>query len=178
MNNRFRLTLAAACLGTIFGVTAAQAQTQQSPSPGYGMWQQLTPDQQKQMWENMQRGGYGPGYGMMGGYGPGYGMGPGMMGGWSGLNLSESQLAQSDKIHEKLQEKHRKLMSQMWEEQAKLADLYNAEKRDPAAIGKAHDKLAKLQREALNLASRQKTNSTNCSPRNRKPRLAEATAGA
>ncbi len=181
MNNHFRLKLAAACLSAAFGVTAAQAQTQQPPSPGYGMWQQLTPEQQKQMWENMQRGGYGPGYGMgpgmmggygpgygmgpgmMGGYGPGYGMGPGMMGGygprsgmgpgmmggWSGLNLSESQLAQWDKIHDKLQEKHRKLMSEMWEEQAKLAKLYNADKLDPAAIGKSHEKLAKLQREAI-----------------------------
>jgi len=178
MNNHSRLTLAAACMSAFFGLTAVQAQP---PSPAYGMPQQLTPEQQKQMWENMQRGGYGPGYGMgpgmmggygpgygmgpgmMGGYGPGYGMGPGMMGGygpgygmdsgmmgnWSGLNLSPSQLEQWDKIHDKLQEKHRKLMSQMWEEQARLADLYNAEKRDAAVIGKAHDKLAKLQREAI-----------------------------
>ena len=29
------------------------------------MWQQLTPEQQQLMWENMQRGSYGPG--MMGG---------------------------------------------------------------------------------------------------------------
>ncbi len=194
MNTRFRLTLTAVCLGAIFGVTAVQAQP--PPYPGYGMGQQLTPEQQKQMWENMQRGGYGPGWGMgpgmmggygpgygmgpgmmggygpgygmgpgmmggygsgwgmmgpgmMGGYGPGYGMGPGMMGGWSGLNLSESQLAQWDKIHDKLQEKHRKLMSEMWEEQAKQAKLYNADKLDSAAIGKSHEKLAKLQREAI-----------------------------
>ena len=143
MNNHFRLTLAAACMNAFFGLTAVQAQP---PSPAYGMPQQLTPEQQKQMWENMQRGGYGPG--MMGGYGPGFGMGPGMMGGY-GFNLSESQIAQLDKIHDKLQEKHRKLMSQMWEEQGRLTNLYNAEKRDPAAIAKAHDKLAKLQSEAI-----------------------------
>ena len=169
MNNHFRLTLAAACMSALFGLTAAQAQP---PSPAYGMPQQLTPEQQKQMWENMQRGGYGPGMmggygpgmmggygpGMMGGYGPGMmgGYGPGMMGGYGpgmmggyGINLSESQLAQLDKIHDKLQEKHRKLMSQMLEEQGRLTNLYNAEKRDPAAIAKAHDKLAKLQSEAI-----------------------------
>jgi Spy/CpxP family protein refolding chaperone len=140
------------------------------------MWQQPTPEQQQQMRENMQRGGYGPGMtgcygpgygmgpgmmsgygpgydmmvpGMMGGYGPGYGMGPGMMGGWAGLDLTDAQKAQMEKIHDSLQEKHRKLMSEMWDEQAKLAKLYNAERRDPAAIGKAHDRLSKLQREAL-----------------------------
>ncbi len=190
MNNHFRLTLAAACMSAFFGLTAVQAQP---PSPAYGMPQQLTPEQQKQMWENMQRGGYGPGMmggygpgygmgpgmmggygpgygmgpGMMGGYGPGYGMGPGMMGGYGpgygmgpgmmgpgmmggyGFSLNESQIAQLDKIHDKLQEKHRKLMSQMWEEQGRLTNLYSAEKRDSAAIANAHDKLAKLQSEAI-----------------------------
>jgi Spy/CpxP family protein refolding chaperone len=112
--------------------------------PGYGMGPGM-------MGYGMGPGmmGYGMGPGMMGGYGPGYGMGPGMMGGWAGLNLSDAQVEQVEKIHDKLQEKHRKLMGQMWEEQAKLANLYNAEKLDSAAIGKVHDKLAKLQREAL-----------------------------
>ena len=192
MNNPIRLALATACLSAVFVVSASYAQTQQPPSPGYGMWQQLTPEQQKQMWENMQRGGYGPGMmggygygpgygmgpgmmggygpgwgmmgpgmmggygpsygmgpGMMGGYGPGYGMGPGMMGNWAGLNLSQSQLEQWDKIHDKLQDKHRKLMSEMWDEQARLAKLYNADKLDSSAIGKSYEKLAKLQREAI-----------------------------
>ncbi|KAB2309767.1 periplasmic heavy metal sensor [Betaproteobacteria bacterium SCN2] len=161
MNRQTRLSLVTACLGAVMGIAA---QAQQAPTPGYGMWQQPSPEQQRQMWENMQRGGYGPGMmgggsgygmgmgpGMMGGYGPGYGMGmgPGMMGGWQGLDLNESQLDQWDKIHDKLQDKHRKLMRQMWQEQARLADLYNAEKRDPTAIGKSHDNLAKLQREAI-----------------------------
>ncbi|NWG76116.1 MAG: Spy/CpxP family protein refolding chaperone [Rubrivivax sp.] len=99
-------------------------------------------------------GGYGPGYG------PGYGMGPGMMGGyvpygmgmmgaWVGLNLSDAQTAQLEKIRNTFLEKQHKLMGQIWEEQAKLATLYSAEKRDPAAIGKAFDKLARLHREAM-----------------------------
>jgi hypothetical protein len=56
------------------------------------MWQQLPPEQQRLMWENMHRWGYGPG--MMGRYGRGYGMGPGMKGVWAGLGLSEAQTAQ------------------------------------------------------------------------------------
>lgn len=161
MDIRIRPALIAVGFSAAFGMLGT-AQAQQSPYPGagygpQGMWQQLTPEQQKQMWENMQRGGYGPGmmggygpgYGMMGGYGPSYGMGPTMMGGWAGLNLTDAQKAQMEKIHDSLQEKHRKLMFEMWDEQAKMAKLYNAERRDPAAIGKAHDKLSKLQREAL-----------------------------
>ena len=151
MKNQLRFPIAAAALCTALGYMAT-VQAQQPPYPGYGygpgMWQQMTPEQQQQMWENMQRGGYGPGM-MGGGYGPGYGMGPGMMGGWSGLSLTDAQTAQMEKIHNSLQEKHRKLMSEMWSEQAKMAKLYDAEKRDPAAIGKAHDRLSKLQREAL-----------------------------
>jgi Spy/CpxP family protein refolding chaperone len=116
-------------------------------------------------------GGYGPGYGMgpgmMGGWGGGYGMGPGMMGygmvpwmmggyggghgmgPWGMLNLSDAQTSQLEKIQTELMQKERTLMGKMWEEQNKLADLYNTEKRDPAAIGKAYSKLADLQRQAL-----------------------------
>lgn len=193
MTTQFRFPLALASLCAALGMPMA-THAQQATDPGpQGMGQQLTPEQQQQMWENMQRGGYGPGmmggygygmgpgaygpasgygtgcpgmmggygpgYGMMGGYGPGYGMGTGMMGGygpgygmmggWSGLNLTDAQKVQLEKVHDSLQEKHRKLMSEMWNEQARMAKLYNAEKRDPAAIGKAHDRLSKLQREAL-----------------------------
>jgi Spy/CpxP family protein refolding chaperone len=45
--------------------------------------------------------------------------------------------------------KQRALMRQMWDEHEKLGDLFNAEKRDPAAIGKAYGKLSDLQRQAL-----------------------------
>ncbi len=139
MSKRIRMSLVAVGLCGLLGVTSLQAQ--QPPYPGYGMGPGMM-------------GGYGPGYGMgpgmMGGYGPGYGMGPGMMGGYgAGLKLSDAQAEQAEKIQSNLWEKHRKLMSQMWEEQAKLAELYGAEKRDPSAIGKAYEKLAKLQREAI-----------------------------
>ena len=103
-------------------------------------------------------GGYGPGAGMMmgpgmmGGMGAGYGMGPGMGGGMGPmamLNLSEAQTAQLKKVQTESMKKQRALMLQMWEAQANLGDLVNAEKRDPAAIGKAYDKLADVQRQAL-----------------------------
>ena len=110
----------------------------------------------------MMGGGMGPGMGMMnmmgggmGGFGPGPGMmmGPGMMGGGMGpmamLDLSDAQTAQLKKIQTESKQKQRTLMRQMWEEQDKLSDLYDAEKRDPAAIGKAYGKLADLQRQAL-----------------------------
>jgi Spy/CpxP family protein refolding chaperone len=105
-------------------------------------------------------GGYGMGPGMMGGYGPGYGggygMGPGMMGGWGGgmgpwamLNLSDAQNAQLEKIWTESMTKQRAFMRQMWDAHEKLEDLYRAEKRDPAAIGKAYSKLSDLERQAL-----------------------------
>ena len=134
-----------------------QAQGSGAPGamPGYGM--------------GMMRGGMGPGMGMMGdcpmgmmggGMGPGMGMmgggmgpGMGMMGGGMGpmamLDLSDAQTAQLKKIQTESKQKQRTLMRQMWEEQDKMSDLYDAEKRDPAAIGKAYGKLADLQRQAL-----------------------------
>ncbi|MHB0973857.1 MAG: Spy/CpxP family protein refolding chaperone [Thiobacillus sp.] len=99
--------------------------------------------------------GYGPGM-MGGGMGPGYGMGPGMMAGWAGgmgpmaaLDLSDTQTAQLEKIQTESMKKQRSLMRQMWEAQEKLGDLFDAESRDPAAIGKAYGKLADVQRQAL-----------------------------
>ncbi|MHB1214759.1 MAG: Spy/CpxP family protein refolding chaperone [Thiobacillus sp.] len=106
----------------------------------------------------MMGGGYGPGM-MGGGYGPGMmggGYGPGMMGGWAAgagpmamLDLSDAQRAQLEKIQTEMIQRNRTLMRQMWEEQNRLSDLNNAEKRDPAAIGKAYSKLADIQRQAL-----------------------------
>lgn len=105
------------------------------------------------MWPGMS--GYGPGM-MGGGMGPGYGMGPGMMAGWAGgmgpmaaLDLSDTQTAQLEKIQTESRKKQRSLMRQMWEAQEKLGDLFEAENRDPAAIGKAYGKLADVQRQAL-----------------------------
>lgn len=100
--------------------------------------------------------GYGAGMmmgpGMMGGMGAGYGMGPGMRGGMGPmamLDLSEAQTAQLKKIQTESMKRLHALMLQMWEAQLNLGDLLNAEKRDPAAIGKAYGTLADVQRQAL-----------------------------
>lgn len=123
--------------------------------------------------------GMGPGMGMMGGmgyggsmggYGPGMGMGPGMMGmghgmmGGSGmgmgmgfgrmghlwmLDLSDEQSDKIDAIRDEVIKKQRGLMQQIWTEQDRLRELYAADKRDPAAIGKVYGKVGELQRQAF-----------------------------
>jgi Spy/CpxP family protein refolding chaperone len=101
-------------------------------------------------------GGYGMGPGMMGGYGMGmgmggYGMGPGMMGGYGmgphGLSdLSAEQRTKITKIQDETRKKHWDLMGQAMDEQARLRDMYDAPKRDTAAISNAHKKISELQR--------------------------------
>lgn len=82
MDIQFRSsTLLVSLCAALVMTTTAQAQQAQCPGYGYGpqcMWQQLTPEQQRQMLENMHRWVHGPGYGMGMGMGRGM-MGPGMM---------------------------------------------------------------------------------------------------
>lgn len=95
-------------------------------------------------------GGYGPGAGMMGGnFGQGYGMGRGVSGPMAMMDLTPAQTTQLEKIQTEDMKKQRTLMRQMWDEQEKLSDLLNAEKRDSTAIGKAYGKLTDIQRQAL-----------------------------
>ena len=99
------------------------------------------------------RGGYGYGEGMMGGYGPGM-MGGGMMGmGGLGivhaLNLSEQQSAKITKIEDEMRRKNWAVMGRMLDEQAQMRDLFLADKRDPATIGKQSMKLAESRRQML-----------------------------
>jgi Spy/CpxP family protein refolding chaperone len=100
----------------------------------------------------MDGGMMGPGMGMMGGgmMGPGMGM-MGGMGPMAMLDLTDEQTAQIQKIRTEAMKKQRALMRQMWDEQEKLWDLSNAEKRDPAAIGKAWSRQADLKRQALEI---------------------------
>jgi hypothetical protein len=104
MKTMRRNTLMLALAGAVSMPAVVLADTPAQPAyPAYGpgMWQQITPEQRQQMWEYMQRQGYGPGM-MMGpgmqqpftpeqrqrmwesmqrqGYGPGMMMGPRMMG--------------------------------------------------------------------------------------------------
>ncbi|MDT3706254.1 MAG: Spy/CpxP family protein refolding chaperone [Thiobacillus sp.] len=98
-------------------------------------------------------GGYGMGPGMMGGYGMGpgmmggYGMGPGMMGAYwgSGLDLTHEQRSRINKVQDETRKSHWALMNEMMNQQAKLRDLYQAPKRDNAAIDAAYKEIGKLQ---------------------------------
>ena len=105
------------------------------------------------------RGGYGPG--MMGGYGGGYG--PGMMGGLGAgmgygmmglgplyaLDLTEQQLAKVTQIQDETRRKNWSVMGKLQDEGAHMRDLFLADKRDPAAIGKQAMKIADLRRQML-----------------------------
>ena len=82
--------------------------------------------------------GMGMGPGMMGGgMGMGPGMGMGMMGGmgpYGMLNLSAEQQGKINKIHDEARRKNWATLGKIQDEQAKLRDLYAADKRDSKAI--------------------------------------------
>ena len=128
---------------------------------------------QGSMGPGMMGGGYGPGMmmgggqgqGMMGGYGQGQ-MGPGMMGGGyghgmmgqgmmgsqqglPGVSLDDKQRKAYNAINDDLRRKRWELMGRTMDEQAKLRDLYEADKRDPAAIGAAYQRIFDLQRQMI-----------------------------
>ncbi|MFZ9638803.1 MAG: Spy/CpxP family protein refolding chaperone [Hylemonella sp.] len=106
--------------------------------------------------------GYG-GHGMMGFGGQGmmgFG-GQGMMGygghdmmGMGGhafrmLDLNDQQRSKLAQIHDELRKKNWETMGKLLDEQAMLRDLFHAEKRDPAAIGRQSMKIAELRRQLL-----------------------------
>lgn len=104
---------------------------------------------------------YGPG--MMGGYhGQGM-MGPGMMGGYGGMapgmmgapdilfgvDLDDNQRKSVNAIHDELRRKRWELMGRTMDEQSRLRDLYQADKRDPKAIGAAYQRVFDLRRQMI-----------------------------
>lgn len=122
------------------------------PGPGFGprrgMGLPMGP------WPGMMGPGGGHGPGRMGGYGMGPGMMPGMgPGGGLGrlwmLDLDEEQRRRLGEIQRELRTQHIDLMRRMSEEQAKLVELYAAERRDPTAIGQSYDRMFDLQRRMI-----------------------------
>lgn len=97
-------------------------------------------------------GGYGSGPGMMGGgYVPGM-MDGGMMGmpdGLPGVGLDDKQRKQVNAIQDELRRKRWELMGRTMDEQARLRDLYEADKRDPAEIGAAYQRIFDLRRQMI-----------------------------
>jgi Spy/CpxP family protein refolding chaperone len=87
--------------------------------------------------------------GMMGG-----GMGRGMMGGMHGapfqmLDLTSEQRTKINKIHDELRRKNWEALGKIHDEEAKLRDLYAADKRDPKAIGAVYGSIYALKRQMI-----------------------------
>lgn len=110
------------------------------------------------MGPGMMGGQYGPGMmgsghgqgmmgpGMMGGYGPGM---MGAQGGLFGIELDDKQRRSVNAIQDELRRKRWELMGRTMDEQSGLRDLYEAEKRDPKAIGAAYQRIFDLRRQMI-----------------------------
>ena len=112
---------------------------------------------------------YGPrgGWGHMGGWDKGYrsevapgwhGMGPGLSGGAAGMtpwlpqNMTEEQSKKASQLLGDAEKTNRSQMQQRWDAQARLKNLYTAEKRDWNAIRSASAALSELQSQELKMA--------------------------
>jgi len=105
----------------------------------------------------------GGGMGMMGGSGMGGGMGMmggqgmcgsmGMMHGGMGplrmLNLTAEQRTKINAIHDGLRKEHWAIMGKIMDEQAKLRDLFEAEKPDTKKIGPVFDTIFSLRKQMI-----------------------------
>lgn len=80
----------------------------------------------------------GPGMGMMG-PGMGYGMGYGM-------NLTPEQQTEMRRIQRETRRQHWENMGRLMEAHEELQELLAAEQPDPAAVGRAHARIAELKR--------------------------------
>lgn len=118
----------------------------------------------------------GPGMGMMGGMGGGM-MGPGMggmgmMGGGPGmgmmgmgpgasmgmhpfamLDLTGDQRTKLAKIQDETRKRHWDLMGKLFDEQARLRDIYATERPDPKQVGQVYGNIAKLQQQMAEIAT-------------------------
>lgn len=166
MNSRQRLTLPlvlAALLAT--PLHAQPARPDNPPAYGPGMMGGYGPGMMGSDGRGGMMGGYGAGPGQ--GYGPGM-MGPGIMGGMMGgmmgpygrdgmmglgplqaLDLDEQQIGRMNQIRDELRRKNWAAMGKLQDERAQMRDLFLADKRDPAAIGRQSMKIAELRRQLL-----------------------------
>ncbi len=140
-------TIGGVVAGVVLGIAVNFAVAQPAPGGGYGMGPGMMGGS----------GGYGMGMGpgMMGGYG----MGPGMMGdhggrwGWyAELGLTADQRAKIEQIHRDLRTKNWALMGKMMDARYKLADLYDADKLDAAAIKAQYKEIEDLRLQMVDAA--------------------------
>jgi Spy/CpxP family protein refolding chaperone len=88
------------------------------------------------------------GYGMMGPQGAGMMMEPGIHM-FRALSLSEEQRSKISKLSDELKHDNWAKQGLINDETAKLRDLYEADKRDPAAIGREYQKIFDLKRQMI-----------------------------
>ncbi|MEW5888190.1 MAG: Spy/CpxP family protein refolding chaperone [Pseudomonadota bacterium] len=88
---------------------------------------------------------------MQGGMMGGQGMtgGPMMMDGLPGIDVSDEQRKRINAIHDSVRKQQWDLSGKLMDEQARLRDLYSAEKRDPAAIGAQYQRIFDLRRQQI-----------------------------
>lgn len=134
-------------IAATLAAAASLAIAQQTPPRGDGPPAGYGPGMMGGYGRGGMMGGYGYGGGMMGGYGPG-----GMMG-FGGplyqLDLNDQQLGKISQIQDETRRKNWSVMGKLLDERAHMRDLFLAEKRDPAAIGKQAMKIADLRRQML-----------------------------
>lgn len=154
----FSSLIAVAALGAVVPVLA-----QTPPRPDAPSWTERWFGGPGMMGGGPGPGGWGPG--MMGGYGArqggmgGMGAMMGMMGigghGMMGmgpyymLDLTEAQRVKIGQLQDEMRKKNWEVVGRMLDEQSRLRDLYAADKRDPAAIGKQSMKIADLRRQLI-----------------------------
>lgn len=106
----------------------------------------------------------GPGMGMMG-MGPGMsgmgmmggGMGPGMMAmgmhPFDMLDLTADQRTRLAKIQDETRKRHWDLMGKLFDEHARLRDVYAADRPDPKQVGQVYGNIAKIQQQMAEIAT-------------------------
>lgn len=97
----------------------------------------------------------GPGMGMMGGMGGGM-MGPGASMGmhpFAMLDLTGDQRTKLAKIQDETRKRHWDLMGKLFDEQARLRDIYATERPDPKQVGQVYGNIAKLQQQMAEIAT-------------------------
>lgn len=149
----------------LLAISSAVAAVLAMPLPAFSADQQKSDEQAAQPqvpygYGPGMMGGYGMGPGMMGGCGMGpgmmggYGMGPGMMGGYGGRNLglTEAQQTKLNKIMDETRKTHWAIMGAMMDQMSKLRDLYEAPKRNEAAVEEAYKQFGQLRQQMFDSA--------------------------
>lgn len=97
-------------------------------------------------------GGMGPGMGGMGMMGMGPGAGAGMHP-FAMLDLTDDQRTKLGKIQDETRKRHWDLMGKVFDEQARLRDVYATERPDPKQVGQVYGNIAKLQQQMAEITT-------------------------